>query len=533
MKTIIRSLFIFSVLMSGAVSCIELDTVPYDRESDLTFWDEDEDAALKALNTCYTYLAGIEELLYSEAMTDNAYIKQPNDATQNIGNGSYSTADPYVKSVWDSRYTGIRMCNQLLENIDRVPNLEPALKNRYIGEVKTIRAYHYYELYTKFGDIPYATSVLSIEESMTIERSDKATVVNNILNDLDEVISGKYLPESYDANNKGRITHWAAMALKAKIHLFEGNWTEVRNITSVIINEGGFTLFGSYSGLFEIANEYNQEVIMDAQYRPSSREHHIMYEFLPPSMGGYSQLSPLQSLVDSYIMLDGKAIDESDLYDENNPYENRDPRMQATIMYTGNSYVLADGSEVVINADPGQGRDGYGVSSDVTATGYYIKKYWDNTYRASLYSGLNPIIIRYADILLMHAEAVAELGNFNGSTWNMTIKPIRQRAGFTNSSAVEYPLAVSQEELIEIIRNERRSELALEGHRHKDIFRWRIADEVLNGWSHGFKTGESVGTDNGYVRIENRKFDANKHYLWPIPQAERDLNRNLSQNPNW
>jgi hypothetical protein len=133
----------------------------------------------------------------------------------------------------------------------------------------------------------------------------------------------------------------------------------------------------------------------------------------------------------------------------------------------------------------------------------------------------------------MHAEAVAELGNFNGSTWNMTIKPIRQRAGFTNSSAVEYPLAVSQEELIEIIRNERRSELALEGHRHKDIFRWRIADEVLNGWSHGFKTGESVGTDNGYVRIENRKFDANKHYLWPIPQAERDLNRNLSQNPNW
>ncbi len=372
MKTIIRSLFIFSVLMSGAVSCIELDTVPYDRESDLTFWDEDEDAALKALNTCYTYLAGIEELLYSEAMTDNAYTKQPNDATQNIGNGSYSTADPYVKSVWDSRYTGIRMCNQLLENIDRVPNLEPALKNRYIGEVKTIRAYHYYELYTKFGDIPYATSVLSIEESMTIERSDKATVVNNILNDLDEVISGKYLPESYDANNKGRITHWAAMALKAKIHLFEGNWTEVRNITSVIINEGGFTLFGSYSGLFEIANEYNQEVIMDAQYRPSSREHHIMYEFLPPSMGGYSQLSPLQSLVDSYIMLDGKAIDESDLYDENNPYENRDPRMQATIMYTGNSYVLADGSEVVINADPGQGRDGYGVSSDVTATGYYI-----------------------------------------------------------------------------------------------------------------------------------------------------------------
>ena len=134
MKTIIRSLFIFSLLIFGAVSCIGLDTVPYDRESDLTFWDEDEGAALKALNTCYTYLASIEELMYSEAMTDNAYTKQPNDATQNIGNGSYSTADPYVRNVWNSRYTGIRMCNQLLKNIDRVPNLSSELKNRYIGE---------------------------------------------------------------------------------------------------------------------------------------------------------------------------------------------------------------------------------------------------------------------------------------------------------------------------------------------------------------------------------------------------------------
>lgn len=532
MKTIIRSLFIFLLIMFGAVSCIELDTVPYDRESDLTFWDEDEGAALKALNTCYTYLAGIEELMYSEAMTDNAYTKQPNDATQNIGNGSYSTADPYVRNVWNSRYTGIRMCNQLLENIDRVPNLSAELKNRYIGEAKAIRAYHYYELYTKFGDVPYTENVLSIEESMTIERTARATVVSNIVADLDEVISGKYLPESYDASNTGRITHWAAMAIKAKIHLFEGNWTEVRDLTSQIMNSGDYTLFASYPGLFEIANEYNSEVILDAQYRPSSREHHIMYEFLPPSMGGYSQLSPLQSLVDSYIMLDGKSIDESDLYDENAPYDNRDPRMRATVMYTGNSYTLADGSEVVINADPGQGRDGFGVSSDVTATGYYIKKYWDNTYRASLYSGLNPIIIRYADILLMHAEAVAELGNFNSATWDITIKPIRLRAGFTNPEAVEFP-AASQNELIQIIRNERRSELALEGHRHKDIFRWRIADEVLNGWCHGIRTNDAVGTDNGYVRIENRKFDANKHYLWPIPQAERDLNQNLSQNPNW
>lgn len=531
MKTIIKNLILSAVVIVGAASCIDLDTAPYDRETDLTYWEEDPDAALKALNTCYTYLGNMDEQLYSEAMTDNAYTKQPNDATQNIGNGSYSTADAYVKKVWDGRYTGIRMCNQLLENIDRVPDLDPELKKRYIGEAKVLRVYNYYELYTKFGAVPYTTKVLSIKESMSMARTDKETVVSNILADLDEVINGNYLPASYDADNKGRITHWAAMAIKAKIYLFEGNWTQVKNITSTIMNEGKFELHPDYAGLFEIVNEYNKEVILDVQYRPTSREHQMMYVFLPPSLGGYSQLSPLQELVDSYIMLDGKSIKETGTsFNENKPYSNRDPRLEATVMYTGNTY---DGTDVKINCEKGEGRDGYGVSSDCTATGYYIKKYWDKTYRATLYSGLNPILIRYADILLMNAEALAELGELDEKAWNATIRLIRSRAGFTLPSALDFPAGTSKDKLIEIVRNERRSELALEGHRHKDIIRWRIADKVMNGYCHGLYTGETVGTDNGYIRVEKRAFKADKHYLWPIPQAERDLNGNLEQNPNW
>lgn len=534
MKTIIKNSILAAVLVVGGASCIDLDTAPYDRETDLTYWEEDPGAALKALNTCYTYLASMDEQLYSEAMTDNAYTKQPNDATQNIGNGTFSSADPYVKLVWDSRYTGVRQCNELLENIDRVPRLDEDLKRRYIGEAKVIRAYHYYELYTKFGDVPYTTKVLSVSESMSTKRTDRATVITNILTDLDEVINGNYLPTSYGADDKGRITRWAALALKAKVYLFEGNWAQVKSITSTIMTQGGFTLFGSYAGLFEIENEYNSEVILDAQYRPSSREHHMLYVFLPPSLGGYSQLSPLQELVDSYIMLDGKTIDETGTsFDKNQPYANRDPRLKATVMYTGNSYLLADGTEAVINCEKGQGKDGYGVGSDCTATGYYIKKYWDKTYRAALYSGLNPILIRYADILLMHAEARAELGELDKTAWDATIKLIRQRAGFTLASALEFPAGATKEKLINIVRNERRSELALEGLRHKDIIRWKIADKVMEGWCHGLKTDDVVGTDNGHIRVEERTFKANKHYLWPIPQAERDLNKNLTQNPNW
>lgn len=529
-----RNIFLIAVIALGTSSCIDLDTPPYDRETDLDFWEKDPESALKSLNTCYTYLASMDEMLYSEAMTDNAYTKQPNDYTQNIGNGSFSTADNYVKLVWDSRFTGIRMCNQVLENIDRVTSLEEEEKNRYIGELKTLRAFHYYELYTKFGALPYTTKVLSVDESMNMPRTDKETVVQNILADLDEVIINNYLPTSYDADNKGRITRWAAMALKAKVLLFEGIWSRVEETCSTIMSEGGFSLFPSYSGLFEIANEYNSEVILDAQYRPVSREHQMLYHIVPPTLGGYCQLAPLQSLVDSYVMLNGKSINESTSgYDENEPYKDRDPRLKATVMYTGNSYILPDGTEAVINCEQGGGRDGYGSDSDCSPTGYYTKKYWDNTYRAALYSGLNPIIIRYADILLMYAEAMAEQGKLDASAWNKTIKLIRERAGFTLASALEFPAGVSKEQLVSVIRNERRAELALEGHRYKDIIRWKIAEDVMNGWCHGLKINEIVGTDNGYIRVEKRAFDANKHYLWPIPQAERDLNKALTQNPNW
>ena len=370
--------------------------------------------------------------------------------------------------------------------------------------------------------------------SESISRTPRAEVVSKIMADLNDVISSGALPASYSGADRGRITHWAAVAVAAKVQLFEGNWDEVKRLTSDIMSNGGFSLFPSYSGLFEIANEYNSEVIMDVQYKPSSREHQVIYNIVPPSIGGYSLMAPLQELVDSYIMLNGKAIDEAGSgYDESSPYADRDPRLRATVIYTGNSYVLPDGSEAVINCDKGSGRDAFGGESDCTPTGYYVKKYWDNTYRANFYSGLNPIVIRYADILLMNAEANVEAGTMTESVWNQTVREVRKRAGFTAESALSFPASASQSNLRDIVRNERRSEFAFEGLRHKDIIRWKTAEKVLNGYCHGIRTGETVGTDNGYVRVENRNFKPAKHYLWPIPQSERDLNKNLSQNPEW
>lgn len=516
------------LMLSTATSCVDLDLKPYDRLSDIVYWEK-EDAALLALNACYAHLPSIFEILYSDAMTDNAYCKVQ-AYNQAIGNGSYASDDPYVLSVWSARYAGIRACNILLDNIHKVPGLSAELKNRYKSEAKVIRALFYFELYSKFGDIPYFTTTISLEESQTISRTAKSTIVENLLTELNTIIDNNYLPGSYTGIDKGRVTRYAAMALKARILLFEGRFGEVKTETAKILNK--FTLFHDYEGLFYASNEGNSEIILDVQYMLNTREHRVQYEFLPPSLGGYAQLAPLQGLVDSYIAADGKPITTSAVFSASQPFQNRDPRLRATIVYNGNSYLKADGTSVAINTTRNSSPDGYGSGSDSSPTGYYFKKYWDKDHREGLNSGLNVILIRYADVLLMHAEGAAETGTLDEATWNNTIKLLRQRAGFTNPEALNFP-AVDNAELIEIVRRERRSELAFEGLRHKDIIRWRIAETALNGYCHGLYTGDAIGTDNGFVRIENRSFDKTKHYLWPIPRNERDLNSNLTQNPNW
>lgn len=521
---------ILLLLMILFSSCESLELSPYDKETDVEFWKKTESAEYM-VNQCYLGMNNATEVLYSDAMSDNAYTKVQ-DYNQAIGNGTFTTADSYVQSVWSYRYSGIRNCNLLLANINSVPGLTNEQRNRMIGEATFIRAYHYYQLYTVFGDVPFFKNPISISESQNISRTSKQEIVSSLLSELSDIVAHDYLPASYADENKGRITKWAAMTLKARMLMFEGRYAEASAVTSEIINDSGLDLFPSYEDLFTVQNENNIEVILDVQYKAVDREYNTQYEFLPPSLGGYAQLSPLNELVLSYKTLDGYDVSNAPVtsYDPLKPFENRDPRLAATIIYTGNSYALSDGSVLEINCNKGSEPDGFEFSSDCSATGYYIKKYWDNQYRSTLHSGLNIILMRYADVLLMHAEAMAEEGKLDEIVWNQTIKRIRERAGFVDARALNFP---QTGDLISIVRNERRCELALEGLRFKDVLRWKIGEEVLSGWCHGIYTGELINADNGYVRVEERKFDSAKHYLWPIPQKEKDLNDNLGQNTKW
>ncbi|PKB18838.1 RagB/SusD family nutrient uptake outer membrane protein [Flavobacterium sp. 5] len=512
--------------------CESLDTPLVDKESDLSFWDKPEDA-LNALNSCYPDLYGAEQFIFTESLSDNSYTKSNNGSlVRDVANGSYGTSASLIRDVWNARYAGIKRCNILLDNIGKVPGISAELKNRYIAEAKAIRAFHYFILMNNFGDVPLVTRQISIEESRTMPRTPKAEVLQFILNELD---FAKTLPNSYQDSEKGRFTKGAAMALKARVLLCENRWQEVADICNAIINNkeaGNLDLFnGTYADLFKPENKDNIEVLLNVEFMPINREQGIQYYLIPPSLGGYAAISPSQELVDDYLLLNGKTIADPS-YNELTPYANRDPRLDATVIRDGSKVENPDGSFSTINTNLGTGDDAINTSSNCTPTGYYVSKFYDKTARNMLNSGSNLILIRYADVLLMYAEAKSKLNQFGANEWNQTIKKLRLRAGFSNVNALDFP-TVSNTEMDEIIRRERRSELAMEGLRLMDLRRWKSAEVVLNGWLHGIKTNEAPSIDNGYIRVDNRVFDKTKHYLWPVPQSERDLNSNLTQNPNW
>jgi len=236
-------------------------------------------------------------------------------------------------------------------------------------------------------------------------------------------------------------------------------------------------------------------------------------------------------------MTNGKAISETGSgYDASKPYDNRDPRLAATLATDGSSYTnfnFNSPAEIDLKTLPGTSPNDV-LQPFGSATGYYWRKYADPTATAPGNSGLNLIYLRWADVLLMYAEARMELNQMNATVWDQTIGALRRRAGFTEADALNFP-NVPQAQLRSIVRRERRSELAFEALRIFDIRRWKIAETVLNTQVKGIAIpGNELPKDaSGNIIVETRVFDPAKHYLWPIPQLERDQNASLTQNPGW
>ncbi|NID10932.1 RagB/SusD family nutrient uptake outer membrane protein [Fibrivirga algicola] len=522
--------------------CKSLDLAPTDRFTEATYWTS-ADRALSVLNTAYAGMYSPDYFFANDALSDNAYNQLGDfQGANSIARGAYDPALGRIKGEWDFHYGGIKTTHILLANIDRIPAIDATLKARILAETRFIRAFHYFQLLTWYGDVPLFTQDIGIAEARSIPRTPRAEVLAFVLSELDAVTANLPTNVQYAAADKGRITKGAALALKARVLLYESRWAEVATVCEQLIDNttnGTYGLYPSYEGLFLPAAENSQESILSLGFVPELRTHGNFRDFVPITIGErVNNIAPTQELVNDYLTSNGRAITETGSgYSETTPYTNRDPRLAATIVYDGYLWRRPNGSTSTIYIRPGStpanvdARNEFG-KQNASTTGYYVRKYYDPTANASFQSGLDLMLIRYADVLLMYAEAKNEQGQLTAAIWDKTIGALRRRAGFTDANALAFPTGGNQASLRDIVRRERRIELALEGLRVFDIRRWRIAETVLNGFAHGARFGDPA-IDNGYVRVDRRTFDPAKQYLWPIPQIERDLNQSLTQNPNW
>ncbi len=539
MKTIITKYTTFILLFIAVfTSCNDLDLAPTNRFTDANYWTSTEKASA-VLSMAYNQMFNANYFFANERLSDNLFEGRGNTNEKLITSGQADAALGRFANEWADSYAGIKTTHILLNNIDLVPNMDESLKERMKAEARFIRASLFFRLTNHYGDVPLFDYDISRQEANSIERSPKSEVITFVRNELNSILNTLPQKGEYSERDKGRITQGAVMMLLARTYLYENSWSEVASITQRIMNGefGDYELFPDYEGLFLPQNELNDEVILDIGYALTLRTWMEMYDGIPISVGGrINAFAPTQELVDDYIMRNGRTIDEAGSgYNENNPYINRDPRFRATIVYHGYQWENGDGNISTIYIRPGSSADAgatnldeySGPGQNSTSTGYYIRKYYDPEAPESMDAGLNLILMRYADVLLMHAEAKNEMGEMDASVWNQTIRPIRERAGFTDTGALNYP---NDGDMREIIRRERRTELAIEGLRLFDIRRWGTIETVMNTTPRGAKF---AANNTQYIELEERKFNPERDYLFAIPQSQRDINENLTQNPGY
>ncbi len=512
-----------------AFSSCELDFQPLDSMVDTTYWTSEEDVQ-KAVNYAYRRLGNTDLQAFISCATDDSYSwsNWPSDV-QYAGNGSATTSTGLFLNTWDHYYKMIASCNDVLDNIDKVATISSDMHNRYSAEVRVLRAYAYIQLTGFFGDVPLIDHIQTIEE-FKASRTPRSEVTDFVIAELIEVTENNYLPLEYPANEYGRVTKGAALGLLARGALYNERWQVAIDAAKEIITSGDYdyAIDNDYLSLFNGTNKTSKEIMLAAQYIKGTYTNPMATWIGAPSLTGWGQVVPLKGLIDAYECTDGKTIEESPLYNPQNPTANRDPRLALTIVLPGS---MVNGITLDITKSNSPDRLG---ASNASFSGYYYRKYipadiegsWDtNSYN-------DIVLLRYAEVLLTYAEAVVESGNAIDNSVLSAINEVRRRHG-VNMPAVT---TTNRDELREIIRSERHVEFPMEDNRIFDIRRWKIGEEVMSGTAYGILNNfdNSRGDFGNYVKVEDRNFNSQRDYLWPVPLNEIGLNSNLlPNNPGW
>ncbi len=520
--------YIFSVifLSLGMASCTDkfLDAVPNDQLSGATFWKTESDINM-ALAGAYRGWDNGMDVVMRDAMTDNDYSWLTVTGYQQVGNGSVNPQNVTIGNggrVFS--YAQIRKYNSFLENIEGM-TIDAALKEKLKSEVRFLRAYDYFLKAMFFGDMPLITKTTVSTELPA--RTPVAQIHTFILDELDKI--SKILPTQNNIVAKGHMTKGSALALKARLELYLGKYADAMVSSKAVIDMGVYELYPNYEQLFYRQNKgNNKEAIAEIQHIQNDYATSIPWQRLPAWKGGYSENAVSRSIVEEYETKNGLKISQDPGYDPNKPFANRDPRLAMSIAYPGSSWF----GRIYTALDPqigGSSNPDYYLN-DGSKAAQMSKKYLDagiqNAERQNFDAPI--MVIRLAEMYLTYAEAAVESGQ-NLVLGLEYLNKVRTRAGQINATALTR----------ELVRRERRVELAFEGLRYFDIKRWDLGPTVMNGPFYGSRLGTvnqttgDVTWGTGYILVENRTFYPLRKYLLPIPQSEIDVNKNMTQNPGY
>ena len=505
--------FLSGVSLLAFAGCNPLDQAPTNKFTDDTFWSS-ADRAQSVVNMAYNQMYSHTKFLDDEALSDNIFEQRGGPDTRTIRTGTANASTGLFESEWKWIYQGIKTCNVFMDKVDLVPDLDEDSKAGMIAQIKFIRAYLYFRAVNFYGAVPFFLSDITLDQSKTSVRTPKADIIPQLVSEVESVIPVLPSRDELSASDNGKITKAAAMVLLARIYMYNPDlypdWaSEVADICDDLIHNqaeyGTYSLFttadehcSAYENLFMSAYEYNSEVILDYSAMETIKQWTTFNNLAPMAVGSaLIQRAPTRELVDDYLMFNGKKIDESGSgYNESDPYSNRDPRLLYTIGCHGKIW------------------DKFSVGSNSTPTGFFVRKYYDMGHGPEFKQWNNIIMMRYADVLLMYAEAKHALGEFDQNVWDETIRPIRERAGFSEDVCA-YPSSLGSDQMQDLIRRERRCELALEGLRYYDILRWNIGSDVLN-------CNVRSSSETGSVILDARVF-SDRDKLWSIPQSQLEL----------
>lgn len=463
----------------------------------------DESGAIASVTSIYNSLYSFyERLMYLvfDLPVDDEKNGQgmPNQYLQNLEYMRYTPNNTFVRDLWRNSYTAIFRANNALEQIPNI-EMDETLKIRLMNEAKFLRALYYFNLVRAFGDVPLPLGT-SIEETVT-ERIPKSQVYDQIISDLNDA---KALPKSYSGSDVGRATSGAASVLLGYVYVTMKNWgAAVTELGAVINNEGsyGYGLWEDLRDNYRETTENGKECVFSVQFAE------------PPSNGnGDMQLAgPKYTLQADYglIAIPGiEGCNEADIPCEE-LYSQYDDEDQRKFIIFSKEFVSPTNGQTYYTQIP------------------IYHSHWQDGQTVAGNSNCNTFILRYADALLLYAEALNESGDPENAY--VPLQRVRSRA-YKNDPKGIIEGAKTQENVRAWVRQERWQELAHEGKRWFDLVRWGILKERM--FEHA-RNEVALGGYESYKKLEIIDNFKDAMNLMPIPQEELDANQLLEQNPGW